>query len=249
MEWPPREWILGDGRVYSVFNLREHPWSSVCDIGTVERIETEEWASSQSSDTRHSFAWLLDRCLASRLGPHGIVWNKDEGCYCFRARVVKQTGELLPRVVTYTSLKQTATRTVFQAYMSKREPERVAYYRHYGFKQKFQWLDGKWHLEITPRYVFTSDGREPHRFREEYQSKIKAIEGGTAVRNIVLMFASLLQDQPGLFASPYPYLGFGELASVEVEVGIDDERWANKDELQPSSQTELEEVDAGLFAQ
>lgn len=63
------------------------------------------------------------------------------------------------------------------------------------------------------------------------------------------MFASLLEDQTGLFVTPYPYLGFGELADAEVDVGIDDELWAKKDELQPSSQTELEEVEPGLFAE
>lgn len=249
LEWPPREWILNDGRIYSVYNLREEPWSSLCDIGTAERIETEEWANSGSSDTRHQFAWLLDKCLASRMSPQGLVWNKDERCYFFKARVDKRTGELRSKEVTYTSLKQTATRTVFQAYKSKKDPEKIAYYRHYGFEPQFHWLDGKWYLEITPRYVFTVDGREPHPFREEYQAKIKTIEGGTAVRNTVLMFASLLQDQTGLFASNYPHLGFGELATAETEIGIDDELWAKKDELQPSSQTELEEVDPGLFAQ
>lgn len=249
VEWPPREWILTDGRLYSVHNLREEPWSAVCDAGTVERIETDEWAASESSDVRHQFAWLLDNCLAARIGSLGLVWNKDERCYYFKARMDKETGELRPREVTYTSLKQAAKRTVFQAYKSKKEPDKILYYRHFGFEPQFQWLDGRWYLQITPRYVFTLDGREPHPFREEYQSKIKTIEGGTAVRNIVLMFASLLQDQTSLFATPYPHLGFGELADAEVEVGIDDELWAKKDELQPSSQTELEEVDSGLFAQ
>lgn len=247
VEWPRREWILKDSRIYSVHNLREAPWSSVCDVGTVERIETDEWAHSASSDTRHGFAWLLDVCLQARIAPMGLVWNKDEDCYYYKARTDKVTGELLPKEVTYTSLKQKATRTVFQAYTSKGDPSKVSYYRHQGFEPHFLWLDGKWYLEITPRYVFTADGREPHPFREEYQSKIKSIEGGAAVRNTVVMFASLLQDEPGLFNNQYPYLGFGELLVTEVEVGIDDELWAKKDELQPSAQTEMEEVDPGLF--
>lgn len=249
VNWPRREWILKDTRIYSVHNLREEPWRSVCDLGTVESIETMEWASSASSDTRHTFAWLLDRCLSARIAPMGLVWNDAEECFYYKARVDKDTGELIPKEVTYTSLKQKATRTVFRGYRSKLDPNKVAYYRHQGFKPEFVWLEGQWYLEITPRYVFTVDGREPHPFREEYQSKIKALEGGAAVRNTVVMFASLLQDEAGLFASQYSHLGFGALASTEVEVGIDDELWAKQDELQPSSQTELEEVDPGLFTQ
>lgn len=249
VEWPDREWILTDGCIYSVHNLRDEPWCSVCDIGTVERIETEEWASSESSDIRHRFVRLLNKCLAARIAPLGLVWNKEEECYYFKACVNKETGELRPREVAYTSLRQSTKRTVFRIYRSTKEPDTIAYCRHVGFQSRFHFLDGTWYLEITPRYVFTTDGREPHPFREEYQSKIKTIEGGAAVRNIVVMFASLLEDQTGLFVTPYRYLGFGELADAEVDVGIDDELWAKKDELQPSSQTELEEVEPGLFAE
>lgn len=249
MEWPPKEWILKDSRLYSVYNLREEPWRHVCDVGTVESIETEEWSQSESSDQRHSFSWFLDNCLSARIGPMGLVWNKEEECYYYKARFDRETGELIPKEVFYTSLRQKASRIVFQAYPSKLDPSRVAYYRHQGFKPQFVRLERKWYMEITPRYVFTADGREPHRFREEYQSKIKSIEGGAAVRGTVVMFASLFQDEKGLFAKPYPHLGFGELATTEVEVGIDDALWSKKDELQPSAQTELEEVDPGLFTQ
>lgn len=146
------------------------------------------------------------------------------------------------------SLQQRTTRTVFQAYRSKLDPTKIAYYRHQGFKPHFLRLEDRWYVEITPRYIFTADGKQPHAFREEYQAKIKTIEGGAAVRGTVVMFASLLQDETGLFAKPYPHLGFGSLATVEVDVGIDDGLWSRKDELQSSVQTELEEVDPDLFA-
>lgn len=246
-EWPPREWFLRDGRVYSVHNLRNEPWNSVCDLGTVESIETEEWSQSEFRDQRNGFVRLLHTCLAARIAPMGLIWNSEEECYYYKARIDKRTGALIPKEVSYKSLQQSTSRTVFQPYFSKKDPARVAYYRHHGFKVHFQRLDMKWYMEITPRYIFTSDGKESHPFREEYQAKIKSIEGGAAVRNIVVMFASLLQDEAGMFSQPYTHLGFGELLTTEVEVGIDDAVWANKDELQPSARTELEEVDPGLF--
>ncbi len=247
-EWPPKEWFLRDGRLYSIHDLREEPWKSVCDVGTVESIETEEWSQSDSIEQKNGFVRLLEACLSTRIAPMGLSWNKDEECYYYKARNDKTTGAMIPKEVWYKSLQQRASRIVFQEYRSKKDPTQVAYYRHQGFKSHFIRLDGKWYMEITPRYIFTADGKEPHRFREEYQSKIKTIEGGAAVRGTIVMFASLLQDETGLFAKSYPHLGFGELATTEIGVGIDDELWGKKDELQPSSQTEQEEVDSGLFA-
>lgn len=247
-DWPPKEWFLRDGRIYSIHNLREEPWRSVCDAGTVESIETEEWSQSDSIEQKNGLIRLLEACLSTRIAPMGLSWNKDEDCYYYKPRIDKNSGAMIPREVWYKSLQQRTSRIVFQEYRSKKDPAQVAYYRHHGFKSHFVRLDGQWYMEITPRYIFTADGKTPHSFREEYQSKIKAIEGGAAVRGTIVMFAALLQDETGLFAKPYPHLGFGELATIEIGVGIDDELWGKRDELQPSPHSELEEVDPGLFA-
>lgn len=54
MEYPPREWVFRDA-VYSVHDLRDEPWASACDIGTVETFEGEEWARSEDPDLRRLF--------------------------------------------------------------------------------------------------------------------------------------------------------------------------------------------------
>jgi hypothetical protein len=38
------EWFLNSKRIISFRDLREHPWSTVCDPATVQTCDTREWA-------------------------------------------------------------------------------------------------------------------------------------------------------------------------------------------------------------
>lgn len=242
VEYPPREWFLKDGRVYSVHNLRDDPWASACDIGTVESIETTEWSDGDSHKIRGNFVRLLNQCLRTRAGQIGLQWSKDEGCYYFRP-----TRDLRTRQIGYKSLAKSTQRDVFKMYPKKSAPEETAYYRHCGFQPVFKRFGGQWYLEITPRYVFTSDGHELHPYREEYQAKIKTIEGSKAVLGLIVMFADLLSNDEGnLYKTPYPYLGFDTLEEVKLDVVIDDSAWSATDEIAPESSRE-EAPEAPLF--
>ncbi len=241
-ERAPNEWFLKDGRLYTPHNLREHPWNAVCDVGTVESIEIAEWRDADSWEVQRDFVRLLNQCLRTRCGHLGLRWSKEEHCYHF-----KPTRNLRPREFTYRSLINETSREVFRHYAKKNAADETAYYRHCGFEGEFRTFGGEWYLQITPRYVFTKDGRELHPYREEYQAKIKTIEGSAAVRGLVVMFAELLRhDDPTLFHSPYPFLGFGELAQATVPVSIDDADWSAGDELASKSSHE-ETPDGWLF--
>jgi len=240
VQYPPREWVLHGGVIYSVHDLRDDPWTRVCDRGTIEMIETEEWSESTDPDTRLRFVWLLNDCLRSLCGKIGMKYDKDADLYYF-----KKTPDLSPRRRSYRSRKQATTRTVFKEYRSKKDPARIAYYRHVGFEPRFRHFDEQWCLEINPTYRFTTNGDELHPYREEYLSKIKSIEGSGAVGGLVIMFAALLGDRHGLFADNYPHLGFGELLGIEVPVGIDDSAWRKRDANAPVDSSD-DESDEGV---
>jgi len=238
MDYPPREWFLHGGVIYTVHDLREEPWRGLCDLGTVETIETEEWSESDDPEPRRHFVWLLKCCLRRACGRLGMRYDKDDGYYYFKA-----TDDLSPRQMSYKSRKKATRRTVFQGYRSKTDPERIAYYRHVGFESFILQFDGQWCLQINPTYRFTSDGEELHPFREEYLSKIKSIEGSGAVGGIVVMFAALLADRHGLFDRNYEHLGFGDLLGVEMPVGIDDLLWRKRDTEPPQEEPDDGDID------
>ncbi len=63
------------------------------------------------------------------------------------------------------------------------------------------------------------------RFYEERLKKIKEQEKNPAVRGQVVMWAEYLSRDGNLFEPQYPLLSFGDLMKVEVEAGLDDERF------------------------
>ncbi len=239
VEWPETEYVLTDGLITAVHDLRNDPWPIVCDVGTIETVETEEWRDSDDREPQKQFTHLLNLCLARRVSPMGIHYLTEAEALYFKASKPVAGIDVLPtRTMSYKSRKAKTRREVFRAYFSKADPTRVAYYRHVGFQRHFRRIGGKWFLEINPTYYYTTDGHEPHPFREEYLSKIKAIEGNNAVAGIVVMFAALLQDEPSLFRDTCPHIGFGVLERMQVSVGIEDNAWLKRDELQPPSPEE-----------
>jgi hypothetical protein len=63
------EWILRNKHMISFHNLREYPWSKICDVGTVERFDSAEWAYSQDEDAQREFVELLNACLWQKVWP------------------------------------------------------------------------------------------------------------------------------------------------------------------------------------
>lgn len=238
MQYPPREWLFDSKRIYSVHDLRDEPWASVCDISTVDWIEATKWASSDFAQDQRLFVWMLNECLRSFAGKIGMRYSKDDEALYF-----KKTADLSPRVKRYRSRQHSAERDVFREYRSKTDPSKIFYYRHVGFEPRFRRFDGKWCLEINPTYLFTSDGENTHPYHEEYLAKIKSIEGSGAVGGSVVMFASLFRDREGLFADNYPHLGFGNLLEGELDVGIDDKFWSMDDKKKRAEQPVEEAVE------
>ena len=128
--------------------------------------------------------------------------------------------------------------------MSKGDPTRVAYYRHVGFERHFRRIGESRFLEINPTYHYTSDGHEPHPFREEYLAKIRTIEGNNAVGGLSSCSLRYFKMSPRFFARRTLTLALDTLERVQVPVGIEDASWSKRDELQPPSHDEVDEFDS-----
>lgn len=239
------EWTIRSRRIISVHDLREGVWRSICDPGTVEGFEVEEWALSTDHDTRSDFSNLLHQCLWARLAPLGIKYDREMEHFFFTA-----SSDLSPRRITYRSYIRDATSTVFRGYSKKTDAEVMAYYRHHAFQRTFREYDAEWFLQIDPTYRFTADGRQLDRFGSDRLTKMRKLEKNPAVMGHVLMWASLLGDPPreDLFAAPvYPHLGFGDLVSFDLSAGIDDKLWLASDENPAAAQAAEEAQELDLF--
>lgn len=232
------EWILKNKQIISFYNLGEYPWKKVCELGTVECFHANEWAYSQDTERLRDFVWLLNRALQSKVRPVVLYDRKKSRYY------VKATHDLSPRIFAYQSLENKTTRVVFRAYFSRGEPKHIVYYRHSAFEGQFRRFNSRWYLEITPTYHFTTNGYSPSRFGDDALKGIKQLERNQAVLGQLVMWASYLNKPPDLFTPKYPFLEFGQLQSVRLDVGIDDTAWLGEeeDDLVKATEAELDEL-------
>lgn len=238
---PPAEWIVTGGNLYSFHKLDAPPWNKVCDATKQDKLETAKWASSDDAALRRNFVRLLNRCFSQKLRGERVGFNKQRDCYYFLPDGAKEAPEV--RILKEMSLTRAATKTVVMARMSKKNPGHVSYWRHLAIVPQFLRLDGTWHLEISPTYLFTVDGHRLSRFAEDNLKGIKKLEKNNAVLRNVLTWASFLQPKTDWFATRYELLKFGPLMKTEVPAGIIDQEW-----LSHADEEEAEELrtDLGL---
>jgi len=220
------EWMLKNKQIISFHNLEEYPFNEVCDIGSIETFDSTEWADSQDLDKRNEFLQLLKLSLGERARRLGLRYEKEREYFYF-----PPADKLKTRKVSYTSLKQKASREVFKLYGKKKAPHETAYCRHAAFKGRFLRLNDAWYLELTPTYHFTSDGKNKAKFAAEHLKGIKRLERNPAVIGQLLMWSHLLStSMQDMFSSEYPFLSFGQLETVELTGGIPDDVWYGTEE-------------------
>jgi hypothetical protein len=249
-QYPPWEWAFGNGKqLYSFHDLSTSPWKSVCDVSSIKEHDTESLAFSDDWQMRNAFTQLLDGCLRAQLRPWRMGYSKEEDCDYFLPSPLN-----VERDITYQSRSNRTSRDVVKKYLHQKDKTRIAYYRHNGMSHRFLRFGESWFLMIEPTYVFTIDGKHPDPYREEHLSKIKSFEGDAAISGSIFMFADLLKDRTTMFEEPYKFLGYGQLESCTMEVGIDDEAWARMkkthDDLLTKAKTEAKNATtfgAGLF--
>lgn len=220
-----REWVAKSKSILSFNDLSEWPWDKVCDQGTVEAFDADEWAQSEDRDVRGDFVQLLYRCLDAKARALGLRYDRDHRCHYFRA--TKKLGE---RRISYKSVANETKRTVFKRYAKKGNPDETAYYRHSAFEGRFKRFVGAWYLEITPTYHFTRDGWEPSAFYEDNLTGIKQLETNQALLGQTVMWAEYLSGDASLFEPAYPRLAFDGLETFELGAGIDEGAWLARDE-------------------
>lgn len=229
------EWLLTDKQIISFHNLRESPFNMICDMGTCESFDTVEWANSQEEDTQRQFVQLLNWCLREKTNLLGLRFDRSHEYYYFPA-----TKGLHTRGVQYQSHQNQVSREVFKQYRKKADPSQSAYCRHSAFAGQFVRISDGWYLEITPTYHFTSNGYTEDKFRAERLQGIKRLDRNPAVLGQLFMWeAYLSQSTQGLFSSEYPFLHFGQLATVDINTSLPDDVWYNSEEEDTDNELEL----------
>lgn len=221
---PRAGWTLTDKTLVSFHDLTEDPWRQVCDAGTVQPFDRDEFAFSTDEGRVSTFTKLIYSALREKLWRHGIRYDRDFRYYHFMP-----TKDLKPRRIHYKSLEKHTNRVVFGPYVSKTDTSKIRFYRHQAFEGQFRRFEDGWYLQITPTYRYTSDGKAIYRWYEEQIAGIKRLENNQAVLGQVVMWASILSEPPDLF-DPNPLLVFGELKAFDFEAGVFDDAWSEQED-------------------
>lgn len=238
------EWMLKGERILSFRDLTEFPWREICDVGTVEDFGTEEWSLSADRDKRNEFLRLMYQALGEKTRAD-LRYDKDKEYWYFKA-----TQRLGPRKIAYQSHSTRASSTVFQTYRSKKDPRKVSYCRHAAFAGYFVQYDGQWYLEIMPSFHFTQNGRDISLFYEDLLSGIKRLQRNLNVLGQLRMWADYLTKPGDMITPEYPYLSFGPLATFQLDAGVDDKHWLERedeDERKKASSADLDAPQLALF--
>ncbi len=223
-ERPRGEWLLTEKSIVSFHDLRDDPWPSVCDRGTVESFDSDEFAFSDDDGRVTTFARLLYLSLKEKLWLEQVKFDQHLGHYYFRA-----TKDLNIREITYQSIEKKTSRVVFARYVNKKDPSQVRYYRHNAFFGQLRRFDEGWYLEITPTYRYTTDGEHIYRGYEDLLSGLKRLQNNQAVLGEVVMWASILSKPPDMFERER-VIEFGELKTLNLDAGIIDHAWLKHEE-------------------
>jgi hypothetical protein len=176
----------------------------------------------------------MNHCVNELLYRQRIRYSHEKNRHYFQA-----THDLSP--------KKIGRLTVFKGYESKKVKGRIAYYRHWASCLQFVFFDANWHLEITPTYHFTHDGRKLSAHYGERLRGIKLLERQNKghlsqvklwdkiLRQSLITDAKPKAHQRFLFGDdseedgeppePYTLIAFGPLANFDVDFGVPDEAW------------------------
>lgn len=231
------EWILANKTLTSFHNLGSPPWVEVCEMGTVEELDTEEWAQTSDPIRQRHFVQLLNACLRGKLYPKGIKFSREHGFYYIRA-----TADLSDREYAYQSRENRTSRFVFKGYPKKSDHTKMSYYRHSAFEGRFIRYGSEWFLQVAPDYHFTRDGERTSLYAPDLLSGIKRLENNQAVHGQVVMWASLLTER-SLFDRGSQFLDFTSLLQFDLNVGLDDDAWLKREESDKREALEAPAVD------
>lgn len=227
------EWFLHEKKICSFLDLGKSPLRSVCDLGTITAIETNEWALSDEMDLRSRFVRLATLAFKELCWKHRFRYNNEYECFFYSPSKHQVSNNTAFRI-KYRSFHKSSSCMFFNCYGSKKDSSIIFYYRHLAFNSRFRLLNNTWFVSINPTYIFTYDGKRISSRIDEYLSNIKRLEhNSNVVRYVRALGQYLNRTRKGdLFEKP-------ELISVEpapelsVPFGLDDKQWFHREDEKP----------------
>jgi len=233
-------WYIKSKNLTSLHDIRKGQWSYLIEPGTVEELPFRDWVFTDDEEEVRDLVRILGLALRDTLRASGIYYSGPERHFYFRA-----SKTLHEERRAFQSRMRNSSRTIFKGYSSKKNPDKISYYRHMAFRGGFVRVGNDWCLEINPSYHFTWNGKQVHPRHASLLSGIRRLDGARSVSDQVVMWASILSAKD-LFSAPGRLIGFGKLLTVELLAGINDKEWQAREDDASLIVTDVEAQEAQL---
>ena len=188
---PP--FCIHDGHLYTLSDLDNdrNVLREVCDIKTISEMPFADWIDD--FDLRNNLVFMLNQLFGSHCYQCGLAYNRDFKRTYFPRESEVDSDKSFTRTWTSPRTKRDAPpRTVVQFY----EYGTFKFWRHLAAEFRFEQFGRKWFLRVTPKYLFTDDGKKVCNpaLVGPYTTKLKAMEHNPQVLNHVLFWGQTLAN-------------------------------------------------------
>jgi hypothetical protein len=188
---PP--FCIHDKHLYTLSDLHDerNVLREVCNIDTIGEMPFDTWLDE--ADLRNNLVFMVNQLFGNHCYHCGLAYNKDFKRTYFPRESENDDDKAFTRMWTSPRTKRDAPpRTVAQFY----EYGTFKFWRHLAAEFRFEQFGGKWFLRITPKYLFTDDGKKPCNpaLVGPYTTRLKALEHNPQVLNHVLFWGQTLAN-------------------------------------------------------
>jgi len=178
--------------LYTLSDLRNerNVLRDFCDVDTIDDMAVSEWLGSDT--LRNNLVFMFNQLFGSHCYRCGLAYNPDFRRTYFPRETNNDEDTKFERTWTSPRTKRSDRRTVTQRY----KYGTFVFWRHMAAEFSFVEFGGKWFLQISPKYLFTDNGKIPcnPKLVGPYTTRLKALEHNPQVLNHVLFWAHTLAN-------------------------------------------------------
>lgn len=206
-------WVTHENKLFTFSRLDiESEYNSVVDVGSSEKLDSDDFFNSDLIEYRNLFSSLLKNTVKDMLEPHRVNWHKTEKSFYF---MPNNESDIL-RKESWIGKKK-STRTVYEKKYKSNDPEKVYYHKHLAFELSFINNEAHCYSVINPSWIYTFNAYRVSYYHKDLLSKQKRLEYNHSVRDQVRFLAYFLAN---LIPSDLPYLRFFDLIELECPYAL-----------------------------
>lgn len=200
-------WAIHENRIFTFYDMeRESAFRSVVDIGSIEELMTEDISQHELVEYQNLFKYLMKDTVRDQLLAFNVNWSKQQKQFYFLPNE-KDADQRKEEWVG----KKLSRRTVFERKLQKKDPTKVAFFKHLAFDISFLDVDSQWYATVTPSWYYTFNLYRQSIFHVDLLTKQKRLEHNHSVRDQVRFIGYFLSHN----RNEEDLIGFGGLVELQ----------------------------------